>query len=150
TGTGEPDASLNPPAPFPSNTETSLEPWFATARSGLPSRFRSAAATETGARSTPMGEPEAAENPPAPSPRRIETSFEPLLATARSGLPSQSTSATVTELGADPAAAGEPAAELNAPTPFPSSTETLSEPRFATTRSSLPSRFRSATATERG
>ena len=90
----------------------------------------------------------AALNPPAPSPNNTDTLFEPLLATARSCLPSPLKSPTATKKGPLPTlklvAAPKP------PAPLPSKSETLASPVLATARSCLPSPLKSPTATERG
>jgi len=39
-------AGLKPPAPFPNSTDTLSDPWFAAARSGLPSRLKSPTVTD--------------------------------------------------------------------------------------------------------
>src|SRR5207302_21415 len=89
------------PAP-PSRIETFSEPLFATARSGLESPLKSPTATERGLVPTGKGLPAAAVKlAPAP-PSRIETSPEPLSATARSGWESPLKSPTATELGLVP------------------------------------------------
>jgi hypothetical protein len=59
---------------------------LATAKSCLPSLLKSPIATETGPEPTPTLV--APLKPPAPSPKRIVTEFEPWLATAISCLPS--------------------------------------------------------------
>ena len=82
-----------------------------------------------------------------------DTLFELMFATARSSLPSQFRSPTVTDTGVVPAAKSCLAAKLEAKAPgvvVLSRTDTVFEPRFATARSSLPSPFRSPTETDRG
>src|SRR5262245_10063895 len=77
-----------------------------------------------------------------------DTVAEPLLAAARSGLPSRLKSPTATDCGHVPTpklvAAPKP------PVPLPSSTDTLAESTLAVTRSGLPSRLKSPTATDCG
>src|SRR5438105_15713470 len=69
-----------------SSTETSVELKLATARSGLPSPFRSPIATEKAVLWATKFEAALHEHPPVPS--STDTSFVELLATARSGMPS--------------------------------------------------------------
>src|SRR5712692_10312412 len=61
--------------------------------------------------------------------------LSPLLATAKSRLPSPLKSAITTALGCLPTANGEPGASVNVPSPLPSNTETVFEPELAITRS---------------
>src|SRR5947208_2519663 len=80
---------------------------LAAARSGLPSPFRSPVATETGL--APAAKLSAALTVGGDAPggvvfRSTLTTLLPLFATARSGLPSPSTSAIATACGAVPAA----------------------------------------------
>src|SRR5882672_7922313 len=70
---------------------------FATAKSDLPSRLKSATATEKGPEPAPTGEPAGWLNPPAPFPSKIVTLLESPFATARSGFPSRLKSPTATE-----------------------------------------------------
>src|SRR5882672_3458653 len=72
---------------------------FATAKSDLPSRLKSATATELGPEPAPTGEPAAWANAPVPFPSRIVAFLEPEFATARSALPSRLKSPTATEKG---------------------------------------------------
>src|SRR6185436_307423 len=94
------------PVPSPRRIVTLLEPKFAVARSGLPSRLKSPAATET-AVPAPSGEVAGWLKLPVPSPSIIVTLLEPLLAVARSGLPSRLKSPTATDKGWLPAPSGE-------------------------------------------
>src|SRR5438093_1293654 len=87
-------------------------------------------------------------NEPSPLPKRMDTLFEPELATARSGFPSPLKSATATECGF--AAALKLVAVPNEPSPLPRRIDTLFEPEFATARSGFPSRLKSPTAIENG
>src|SRR4051812_40841413 len=79
-----------------------------------------------------------------------ETSPEPALATARSGLASPLRCPIATELELLPV--GKLTAAANEPVPVPSNTDTSpeSEPELATARSGLASPFRSPPATEAG
>ena len=61
---GEPVAWANPPRPFPRKIETVLPNCPAIARSGLPSRFRSATAIPYGTSPAVSGEPGASAKPP--------------------------------------------------------------------------------------
>ena len=65
----------NPPAPLPSNTDTVLEPRFATARSGRPSPLTSPTATEAGV--FPVVKSVFAPNPPVPLPSSTDTVPDP-------------------------------------------------------------------------
>src|SRR5262245_30233321 len=76
-------ASGKSPAPSPSRIVTFLERWLATARSGLPSRLKSATVTELGFWPAPTVELLASGKSPVPSPKRIVTLWERELATAR-------------------------------------------------------------------
>src|SRR5205823_4259837 len=77
------------------------------------------------------------------------TLLEPVLATARSGLPSRLKSPTTTESGRVPTPTGEPAACEKPPNPFPSRIDTMFEALWsATARSGLPSRLKSPTASD--
>src|SRR3954467_14914990 len=107
--TGEPAASVKPPAPSPRNTLTLPPMKLSAAKSGLPSLLKSPTATDLGVVPTVTGEPGPGVKPPMPSPRRIVTLFEELLATARSGFVSRLKSPVTIWLGAFPAAYGEPA-----------------------------------------
>src|SRR5262245_3002273 len=73
-------------------------------------------------------------NPPLPSPLKTEIVLSPLLATAKSRLPSPLKSATATALGFFPTGNGDPAASVNVPSPLPSSTATLLDVELTTTR----------------
>ena len=78
--------------------------WLATARSGRPSLLKSATAVATGPPAVLIRGPGASvQFVPVPWPKSTETSFEPVLATSRSALPSPLTSATVTPVGLVPA-----------------------------------------------
>ena len=82
-----------------------------------------------------------------------DTVLESKFATTRSGLPSPFTSAAVTENGALPVAKVCWAAKEGVVAPGAvvfSSTDTVFELSFATTRSGLPSPFTSAAVTESG
>src|SRR6266480_3940047 len=72
--------------------------------------------------------------PPLPSPLKTEMELSPLLATAKSRLPSPLKSASATALGFVPTANGDPAASVKVPSPFPSSTATLFDVELTTTR----------------
>jgi len=80
--------------------DTLAEPWFATARSGVPSPLKSPTATEAGVVATLKLV--AVPKLPAPVPNRIDTVPELPLATARSRTPSPLTSATATDCGFRP------------------------------------------------
>src|SRR5439155_5939236 len=88
------------PSPLPSTTETVFELPLATARSGLPSPFRSPIATELG----PLPVPKSVFAPklPSPLPSSAETVLAKLFATAKSGLPSPFTSPIATETAPSP------------------------------------------------
>ena len=131
---------------MPRSTETSLLPGFATARSGLPSAFRSPMATDL--RSDPTAKLAAGLKAPVPIPKRTETLLLSRFATARSGLPSPLRSPMATERGRVPTA--KLAAGSKAPAPLPRRTETLLLVWFATARSGLPSPLRSPMARESG
>src|SRR5215472_13814868 len=151
--------------PVPSLNRTEREPvpvapeqlwsvWLITNRSSFPSKSRSTATKPTGA--TPaMFMVDAAPNPPFPSPLNRLRVLSSLLATTTSILPSLSKSPTTTALGLCPVekvGQGEPDAPqavpsgfLKVPSPLPSRTEKLLSEEFTTTRSCLPSPFKSAT-----
>src|ERR1039458_10269748 len=96
TGTGYVVAGAKFPAPSPFRIETVLSLKLVTARSRLPSLLKSPTATKDGLAPTAIVGVAAAEKPPAPSPKRIDTvpteeqfgSFPHQLATARSRTPS--------------------------------------------------------------
>src|SRR5436190_7201511 len=100
---------MKPPAPSPRNTLTLPPMKLSATKSGLPSLLKSPTATDLGVVPTITGEPGAGVKPPRPSPRRIDTLFDELLTTARSGFVSRLKSPVTIWLGAVPAAYGEPA-----------------------------------------
>ena len=77
---------LNPPSESPSKIEIVLSPWFATAKSRLPSPLKSAITTALGFVPTVNGEPTAAVKVPSKFwlPSSTLTVFEPLFAITRS------------------------------------------------------------------
>ncbi len=98
-------AAVKLPLPSPKKIETLSASETTTARSALASLLKSPTATATGyARYTLLvtGRSGAEVNLPVPSPRRIETVSERLLATARSGRPSPLKSPTATARGLNP------------------------------------------------
>src|SRR5271166_3871509 len=139
-----------------SSTDTVPEYKLATMRSGRPSPFKSATATERG--STPVAKDCWAAKLGVVAPAAVvfsstDTVPEYKLATMRSGRPSPFKSATATERGSTPVAKVCWAAVLGVVAPAAvvfSSTDTVSEPKLATMRSDLPSPFKSATATDSG
>src|SRR6266849_2935062 len=74
--------------------------------------------------------------------------LDPVLATARSSLPSPLTSPAATKLGLMPPPKAR--AAWKDPSPLPSSTETVLALSLATARSSLPSPLKSPAATDAG
>ena len=86
---------------MPPGPDSQAEVQFATARSSLPSRFRSPTATCHGV--SPTAKSVCAPNVPSPFPSSTDTVFEPMFVTARSGLPSRFRSATATAQGVAPA-----------------------------------------------
>src|SRR5207249_116274 len=139
-----------------SSTDTVLEPLFATARSSLPSPFRSPAVTDTGLTLVSKSCLAAKLGVTAPGAvvlSSTETVLETSFATARSSLPSPFRLPTVTDSGLTLVAKSCLAAKLGVAAPGAvvlSSTDTVLEPLFATARSSLPSPFRSPTVTDTG
>src|SRR5258707_1052828 len=139
-----------------SSTDTLLETALATSRSGRPSPFTSAAATETGP--VPAAKLVAAAKLGTTAPGAVvfsstDTLLVLLLATSRSGRPSPFTSAAATEPGALPAAKLVAAAKLGTTAPGAvvfSSTDPFLVSGLATSRSGRPSPFTSAAATEAG
>ncbi len=101
-------------------TETLLPPWFATAKSDLPSLLKSPTVTELG--KLPTEKLVAVPKLPVPVPNSTDTLPPLKFATAKSDLPSPLKSPTVTELGF-------PTVKLVAvpklPVPVPNSTDTL-------------------------
>ena len=85
----------NEPVPVPRRMETEVEPWFATAKSKLPSLLKSAVATADGL--VAVVKSVLAPKMPVPVPSKIETDVEPELATAKSGKPSLLKSPDVTD-----------------------------------------------------
>src|SRR5262249_14995600 len=129
---------------------------LATTRSGLPSPLKSPTATERGPLPVVKAFRVAKEDVVAAVGvvlSSTDTVLAPQLVTTRSGLRSQLKSPTAREWGAVPVAkfcwvAKE---EVAAPAGVVlSSTDTVSAPRLAIARSSLPSPLKSATATEQG
>ena len=114
----------------------------------MPSPLKSPIATEIGPEPTGISGTAGEVNPPAPSPRRIETLFDELLATAKSCLPSLLKSPIATEKGRVPTTTA--AAAVKPPAPSPRKIETLLVSRLATARSCMPSLLKSPTATEVG
>ena len=94
TAKGLPLAAAKLPEPVPSNTVTVEAPKLAIARSSLPSPLKSPVSMARGPFPTARGLPAAALNFPAPMPSSTVTVLSPLLATARSNLPSPSKSPT--------------------------------------------------------
>src|SRR2546421_316634 len=125
------------------------EPPFplATARSGLPSRLKSLTATKID--EAPTGKLVAVPKPPAPLPNRTETSLVLKFDTAKSGLPSRLKSPIATERGLFPTpkfvAAANAAPPQGEPLQVLSKTVAL---LVVATRSGLPSRLKSPTATD--
>ena len=136
-----------PPAP-PSSTETLLEPWSATARSGSLSPLKSPTATAKGV--SPAGKSVGAPKLPPVLPSSTETLPVKMLATARSGSWSPLKSPAATEKGKVKSPVGKLVAAPKVPPAPPSSTETLSENWLATARSGSLSPSKSPTATETG
>src|SRR5258705_537712 len=134
------------PSPFPSSTDTVLEPEFVTARSGFPSAFMSPIATKIG--SSPVPKSVFGPKVPSPRPSNTDTVPEPRFATARSSFPSTFRSAHATELGELPVERSVLVPKV--PSAFPRSTDTVLEREFATARSGAPSPFRSLTTMELG
>ena len=97
---------------------TLLELRLAAARSGRPSRLKSPTAMETGSVPTLSGEVGAAVKFPVPSPSRIVTLLELMLATARSGRPSRLKSPTATPRGSVPTLSGEEGAAVKSPVQY--------------------------------
>src|SRR5207237_1427237 len=132
----------------PSSTDTLLEFWLATARSSLPSRLKSATATEFGCVPAPKVLP--VNVSPVQEQMLVlsstDTLLEPPFAAARSGMPSRLKSPTATACGVP----GCPKliAVPRPPVPLPNSTDTLREPWLASATSRLPSLLKSPTATE--
>src|SRR5260370_31358322 len=79
------------------STETSLEYWLATARSGRPSRLKSPTAMDQA--KLPAAKLRGAWKLPSPLPKSTETSSECWLATANSSHPSPLNSLTAMEQG---------------------------------------------------
>ncbi|HZH61490.1 MAG TPA: hypothetical protein VEY70_18365 [Metabacillus sp.] len=122
---------------------------FAIARSNLPSPLKSADTIDTGP--PPLEKVPAGENPPVPFPKKTATVSDPRFVTARSGIPSQLISRTVTSLGlVPPLEKGLPDAEANPPAPFPKKTEIEFENSLATARSGIPSPLKSAAVMDWG
>src|SRR5665213_1531856 len=99
---------------------------------------------------TAIGLPAAAVNPPDPFPRSTVTVLLPELAVTRSSWPSPLKSAAATKAGDAPTAKGLRAAAVNPPEPLRRRTVTLLPLELAVTRSGLPSRLKSPTATDCG
>src|SRR5439155_1168955 len=127
------DLGPKPPVPSPGRIAT-LRNRVVTARSGFPSRLKSAGATELapptaksvlGAKAPPPGDDEVF--------TRTETESAPLLATPRSGAPSRLRSAEATEAG--PAPVAKSVLGPKPPVPLPSRTETVLASALATATS---------------
>ena len=88
------------PSPLPSNTDTSLEPSLATARSVRPSPLKSPATRASGA--IPAAYRTWSWKVPSPLPSNTDTSSESELATARSVRPSPLKSPATMAIGHDP------------------------------------------------
>src|SRR5439155_964851 len=139
-----------------SSTDTVPEIQFTTARSPLPSPFRSPSVTENGP--APVAKSCLAAKLGVAAPAAVvlsstDTVLELWFATARSSRPCAVKSPTVTDSGLGPVAKSCLAAKLVVAAPrmeVLSSTDTVLEPEFATTRSSPPSPFISPTVTDRG
>src|SRR5437870_1055082 len=139
-----------------SSTDTVLENSFATARSSLPSPFRSPTVTDTGL--APVAKSCLVAKLGVAAPGSVvlsstDTVSELKFATARSSLPSPFRSPIATDAGAVPVAKSWWAAKLGVAAPGAvvlSSTDTMPELLFATARSNLPSPFRSPTVTNTG
>src|SRR3954470_15626093 len=85
-----------------------------------------------------MGEPAGAANAPVPSPRRIDTLFDELFTTAKSGFASRLKSALMTWVGAPSAAYGEPAGWVkNAASAGPATKSIITTDASATGRARL-------------
>ena len=95
--------------------------YAAVTRSSLPSRLKSATATDS--RPTPVVKSVLAPKPPLPSPSSTLTVVTLQLATARSFLPSPLKSPTATEVG--PAPVARSVLVPKPPLPLPSSTLTV-------------------------
>ena len=93
------------------------------------------------------GESVTSRKAPVPSPSRTVTPFEAGLATAMSGCRRYSKSATTTEVAIRP---GREMGSLEAAEPVSEQDRDVGESSLATARSAFPSRFRSATASDRG
>ena len=138
------------PSPRPNNTETVVDAVLAAARSGAPSPLKSPAATAH--EMLPMAKVRGAWRLPSPLPSSTETVLDPSavpsrsFATATSSLPSLLKSPGTVEVGPRPAA--KPTPNWKVPSPLPSSTETVSAPVLAATRSGLASPLKSPTATD--
>src|SRR5437773_1412064 len=115
--TGDPVASTNPPPALANRIVTFADSAFATAKSGLPSRLKSATATDSGPDPPPSGEPGASTKLPLPTPNRIVSLVS--LPTARSGLVSPLKSPAAKDAREGPAEQGEPVACLKPPVPLP-------------------------------
>ena len=117
---------------MPSRTER-LESWFAVARSGIPSPFRSPLTMAMG--DTPMSKSVLAANVPSPLPSSTDTVVNEkfAFAVARSLLPSPFRSRTTREMGS-PAVPKIPLGR-KVPSPLPRSTATALPPRSDATRS---------------
>ena len=90
-----------------SRTDTVFEKKLATAKSGMPSPLRSPTATQSGAEpvlKSSLGEKLGVTDPGAVVFKRTDTRFDPVSATAKSGLLSPLKSPTATQLGSDPVA----------------------------------------------
>src|SRR2546426_1181250 len=123
-------AAPKEPVPLPCRTDTLLLFRFATARSCLLSPSKSPIATEQGPLPTatnggraPTAKLVGAPKEPVPLPSRMDTLLLPLLATARSCLPSLLKSPSAREAGLPPAPklVGAP----KVPVPVPSRMDTL-------------------------
>ncbi len=97
---------------------------FETAMSALPFPSKSATTRKNGKAPTGNGEPVACAKVPSPLPKRILIVLSLALATARSCSPSPLKSPTFTASGKLPTVIGEPLANVNVPSPWPSSTIT--------------------------
>src|SRR5439155_1308332 len=139
-----------------SSTDTVTELLFATARSSLPSPFRSPTVTDSGLAPVPKSWWAAKLGVAAPGAvvlSSTDTVPEIQFTTARSPLPSPFRSPSVTDVGLAPVAKSCLAAKLGVAAPAAvvlSSTDIVLELKFATARSSLPSPFRSPTVTDSG
>ena len=139
-----------------SNTDTVADPTLPTTRSGRPSPFTSATATEGGL--LPVAKVCWAAKVGVVAPAAVvfsstDTVAELWLATIRSGRPSPLTSATAAERGKPPVANVCWEAKLGVPligASVFSTTDTVLEPRFAVAMSGRPSPFTSPTTRELG